>query len=61
MKDERRIKEVKEDIGENEDQTFQDGILDEGIIPSPEGLRGRNSPDWLEPDRGHDHVGETYE
>lgn len=46
----------EEDIGENEDQTFQDGTLDDGINP-----RGGNSPDWPEPERDHGHVGETDE
>ncbi len=63
MEDDRRIKrsEGGEHRGENEDQTFQDGTLDDGIVPSPEGLRGRNSPDWPEPERDQGHVGETDE
>lgn len=44
-----------------EDQTFQDGILDDGMTPSPEGLRGDKSPDWPEPERDHGHVGKTDE
>lgn len=57
----RSTQRKEEDIGENEDQTFQDGTLDDGITPSPEGLRGRNSPDWPQPERDHGHVGETDE
>lgn len=56
-----KLKEEQDDVRENEDQTFQDGILDDGTSPSPEGLRGGSSPDWPEPDRDHGHVGETDE
>lgn len=52
---------MKEDIREDEGQTFQDGTLDDGIIASPGGLRGRNSPGWPQPERHHDHVGDTDE
>lgn len=39
-----------EDVRDREAQTFQDGTLDVGIIPSPEGPRGGHSPDWPEPE-----------
>lgn len=52
VEDEGRIdrKEEEEDVGEREDQTFQDGTLDDETIPSPGGPRGRSSPDWPEPE-----------
>lgn len=48
-------------IEEDADQTFQDGTLDDGIIPSPGGLRGGNSPNWLKPVRAQGHAGGTDE
>lgn len=44
-----------------EDQTFQDGTLDDGIIPGPEGQRNVTSPDGLQPEPGHAHSGEMDE
>lgn len=61
QKDEGQTEGKEEDIRENEDQTFQDGTLDDGMTPSPEGLRGDISPDWPEPERDHGHVGKTDE
>lgn len=60
MKRGKKTKEKGRKSWRNVNQTFQDGTLDEGMTPIPDGPGGESSAGWLKAERDHAQVGDTH-